>query len=432
MVDLLAPFRSLAQRLTREPRYPDEPRVPHTSRTLAGVNITADNAATVPAVWGCRKYISESLAVMPWHVHRKVPAGSELATTHPVDWLLSVEPNPEWSAFQFVETLSGWALLWGNGYAEIERDLLGRPIALWPVQPWRVDVCRDPDTGRLFYEVDNGIGSKVEIDAADMFHVRGFGDGVVGVNVAVYAAQTIGWAKAAQLFGASFFGNGANLTGVVINKKGMKPEGLRRQKEEFRRLYYGVRGDRTAFLDNDADFKPIGIDPDKAQFIQTHQYLVAEICRWFGVPPHIVAELSRSTNNNIEHQGIEAVQRCLTPWVRRFELEANRKLFGQNRRGYYTKMNMAALLRGDFKSQAEGFQIYRNLGVVNADEVREKLDLNKLPAGEGGDKYIVQGQYTTLDRIGEEPPAMPDDETEEDRALAALLRAEVEVERVRV
>src|SRR5690606_9085111 len=112
---------------------------------------------------------------------------------------------------------------------------------------------------------------------------------------------------------------------VVINKKGMKPEGLLRQKEEFRRLYYGVRGDRTAFLDNDADFKPIGIDPDKAQFIQTHQYLVAEICRWFGVPPHIVAELSRSTNNNIEHQGIEAVQRCLTPWVRRFELEANRK-----------------------------------------------------------------------------------------------------------
>lgn len=231
MVDLLAPFRSLAQRLTREPRYPDEPRVPHTSRTLAGVNITADNAATVPAVWGCRKYISESLAVMPWHVHRKVPAGSELATTHPVDWLLSVEPNPEWSAFQFVETLAGWALLWGNGYAEIERDLLGRPIALWPVQPWRVDVCRDPDTGRLFYEVDNGIGPKVEIDAADMFHVRGFGDGVVGVNVAVYAAQTIGWAKAAQLFGASFFGNGANLTGVVINKKGMKPEGLLRQKE---------------------------------------------------------------------------------------------------------------------------------------------------------------------------------------------------------
>jgi hypothetical protein len=124
--------------------------------------------------------------------------------------------------------------------------------------------------------------------------------------------------------------------------------------------------------------------------------LVEEVCRWFGVPPHKVMHL-RATFSNIEHQAIEVVVDSVSPWVKRFEDEANFKLFGQNRRNLYTKMNMRALLRGDFKSQNEGLQIARNAGVINADEWREYLDLNKQPAGEGGEKYVMQSQYTTLE-----------------------------------
>jgi phage portal protein BeeE len=127
------------------------------------------------------------------------------------------------------------------------------------------------------------------------------------------------------------------------------------------------------------------------------------------VPPHKVMHLLRATFSNIEHQAIEVVVDSVSPWVKRFEDEANFKLFGQNRRNLYTKMNMRALLRGDFKSQNEGLQIARNAGVINADEWREYLDLNKQPAGEGGEKYVMQSQYTTLEKIGEAivAPAAP-------------------------
>jgi len=303
---------------------------------------------------------------------------------------------------QFRETLTHWALRYGNGYAEIERDIIGRAIALWPIHPDRVEVCRDVETGELVYEVSSDAGRKVELPAMDVFHIRGFGDGPVGVNVMEYAAQSIGWARAAQLFGASFFGNGMNVAGVVTTKKGLKSDGIARLRAEMEGLYKGVRNaNRTAILDADAEWKPVGIDPEKAQFITVHQHLIEDVCRWFGAPPHKVAHLLRATFSNIEHQSIEVVQDSIQPWVKRFEDEADYKLFGrENRRGYFTKINLLGLQRGDFKSQAEGFRIYREMGVMNADEIRDRLDMNKQPNGVG-EKYTMQSQYTTLERIGQ-------------------------------
>ncbi len=419
-------------RLATDGRTPYEPRVSESTRTIAGVGINNDTAVTISAVWACLRYISQTVAVLPWHVMKERDTGATPVYSHSVDKLLWKRPNEEWSSFQFRETLAHWALRWGNGYAEIERDTLGRPYALWPIHPDRVEVCRDLETGKLFYEVDSQVGAKVEIAARDTFHIRGFGEGVVGVNVIAYASQSLGWARAAQLYGASFFGNGTNIAGVVTNKKGLSPEGLRRQKAEFEKLYKGRAGwGRTAFLDQDADWKPIGIDPKNSQLIEVHQHLVEEVCRWFGVPPHKVAHLLRATFSNIEHQAIEVVTDCITPWAKRFEDEADCKLFGENNRnGYVTKMNLRALLRGDFKSQNEGLKIAREAGVMNGDEWRGYLDMGPMPAGTGGDKFIVQSHNTTLERIGEEvtppaPPALPpeddEDAIEEDAAAVSAL-----------
>ena len=155
------------------------------------------------SVWACIRYLSQTVAVLPWRVMKDGPVGAEHQKRHPIDWLLYKRPNAEWSSFQFRETLTHWALRYGNGYAEIERDQAGRPFALWPIHPERVEVCRNTETGVLFYEVNNGVGSKIELAAANMFHLHGFGEGPVGVNVIEYAAQSIGWARAAQLFGAT-------------------------------------------------------------------------------------------------------------------------------------------------------------------------------------------------------------------------------------
>lgn len=404
---------ALANRLSAGERYPGASRVSSAARTLAGVVITPDTAVTISAVWACLRYLSQTVAVLPWHVMRDGTKGAEPVKSHPVDWLIWKRASDEWSSFQLRETLTHWALRWGNGYAEIERDQNDRPFALWPIHPDRTEVCRAlEDTvstsgrpilaGQLYYEVANDSGQTAIIAARDMFHLRGFGEGPVGVNVIHYASQSLGWARAAQLFGATFFGNGATPATVVINKKPLKPDGLLRQKAEFAALYKGPRNsNKTAHVDNDTDIKTIGINAKDSQLVESHQHLVEEVCRWFGVPPHKVMHLLRATFSNIESQAIEVVVDSVTPWVKRFEDEADFKLLSvQNRQNLYTKMNLRALLRGDMAARIAYYKGMFDMGAYSPNRILELEDENTL--GADGDKHLVQLNLTTLERAGED------------------------------
>jgi HK97 family phage portal protein len=416
-------FGAVALRKTENPKQVEERRVVNYGRTMAGVRVTPDSALQVAAFWAAVRYLSQTVAVLPWHVMMDKPEGGELAKSHPVDYLLHKRPSSEWSSFQFRETLTSWALRYGNGYAEIEWGSNGQPYALWPIHPDRVCVERDVNTGRLVYAIDNGDKPKTYLAQEDVFHIRGYGDGPVGVNVMDYAAQSIGWAQAAQLFGASFFGEGMNVTGVVQVKNGLKASGLDRLKAELKKLYKGVRGERTAILDAGMEWKPVQIDPDKAQFLQTNQHMVEEICRWVGVPPHKVAHLLRATFSNIEHQSIEVVVDSISPWTKRFEDEADYKLFGQNRRGYYTKINMKGLLKGDMQARME---YYKGMQFVGAFTPNRILQLEDEPTiGPDGDIHVMQSQFIPLGNIGKEAPApvIPPDVQQQTNRLMEFVNA---------
>lgn len=404
----------ILNRMTADPRRPGAARVFNPVRTLAGVAITPDTALTISAVWAAFRYLSQTVAVLPWHVKKDGKKGPEIQSRHPVDKMLWKRPSKEWSSFQFRETLTHWSLRWGNGLAEIEPDQLGRPFAMWPIHPERVLYCRaiEPevdaygtpiDVGDLYYEVDRRgatEGPSITLAASNMFHVRGFGEGPVGVNMISYAAQSLGWARAAQLFGAAFFGNGMNPAGVVVNKKPLKPDGLRRQKAEFEQLYKGPNNaHKTAFLDNDADWKPIGFNAVDAQLIDTHQFLIEEVCRWTGVPPHKIAQLLRATFTNIESQGIDVVVDSISPWVKRFEDEAEWKMFGQNRQGLYTKIDMRGLMRGDMAARIAYYKGMSAVGAYSPNRILELEDENTL--GPEGDIHTMQGQNVTLKQIAD-------------------------------
>lgn len=434
---LLARLTAIFARKTIESQHPQANRIPWTPRTMAGVNINEDNMLTVSAAWASVRYISQTVAVGPWHVMKTVKGGGVIAETHPVERVLYWRPSPEYSSRQFREQLTHWALRWGNGYAEIEEDQARRPFALHPIHPERVEVCRALENtydsygdlipaGELYYEVNNFTNGTAYLSAKRIFHIRGLGDGPVGMSVAHYAAQSLGWAKAASLFGAAFFGNGANVSLVVKNKIALSPEALELQKAEFAALYSGPKNARkTVHVDADTDITPITTKPSDAQFIELNQHLVEDVARWFGAPLHKIGHLLRATNNNIEHQSIEAVQDCILPWVLRFEEEADYKLFGQNRRSYYTKINLLGLLRGDFKTQNEGLRLAREAGVINADEWRERIDMNPQPEGGGGDKYTMNGTYVTLESVGAAivaPVAAPAKKTDDTSAMLAKLR----------
>lgn len=421
---------------TRQPGRQVAEREPDMSRVLmrasaAGVNVTPDTALKTAVVWACVTYLSRTVAQLPWRVMLESGDREERLPRHPVARLLNSRPNPEMGAFAFRECMVGWAARWGNAVAEIQRDNRGVPVALWPIHPDRIDFERDADSGELLFAVQSG-GAQRALPARDVFHLRGYGEGPIGLNVIAYAAESIGWAQATELFGASFFGNGVNPSTKVEVPMKLSPDGLAMLKAELQNLYGGPRNAQKAVvLDGGMKLEPISTEPDNAQFIETRQHQVEEICRWFGVPPHKVMHLLRATFSNIEHQSIEVVVDSIVPWAKRLEEEADYKLFSPAS-PVFTKLDLKGLMRGDFKSRQEGLQVMRRNGVINANEWRRLEDMNEI--GADGDKYIVEGNMTTLERLGQEPeaaaqPSEPDDDDLDARRQAARAAAREHLQR---
>lgn len=387
--------RPKAKRRTSQPQ-PESYRIYSSPRTTAGVWIDADTALRNDVVWACIRYLTGVVAQLPWRVMQATDDGADKVPTHPVDYVIGTRPNPEMSSFTFRETLLANALLWGNGYAEIERDAAARLVALHYIHPCRVQPRRD-ETGRLIYEITNYSGGPSYLTPENIYHVRGFGEGPVGYNVIQYAAQTIGWAQATMLFGASYFGQGMNPSGIVEIPGALSREAMTLLDENMTLLYGGPKGKRTMYLDKGMKFTPITIQPNDSQFVESIQQQIEAICRIFGVPPHKVMHLLRSTFSNIENQNIEVVVDTITPWVKRFEEEADYKLFGQNRSGFFTKMALQGLLRGDSVSRSAWYKAMVELGAFTINDVLRLEDENTI--GEEGDRRFVSTNVVPLDLI---------------------------------
>lgn len=396
-------FQRAGQRIANMVRqlHPGEQRVYNTIRQ-AGVVVTEDTSMTFAAVWACVSVISRTMAALPWGVFERSAEGRrQLHGT--VGWLLNNQPNPEMTAFSFRETLISHALLWGNGYAEISFDMAGRPSALWPLSPDRVTVQRNPDTGDLEYKyIGDTVGTI--LPAWRVLHLHGLGfDGLVGHSVVRMAARSIGMGMAQDRFGQAFFQNGTVMGAVLEVGSSMNPVQIAQMENDINTRH---RGPDAAFRVKVAPTGTKVHNPTMpladAQFLESRKYSATEVCRWYGVPPHKIADLERSTNNNIEHQGIEFVQDVVVPWAVRLEQEANIKLFGQRAQGrVYTKLAVNALMRGDSKTRAEYYKTMMQLGVYTINEVRAMEEENGI--GTDGDARLVQLNQTTLEHLVANP-----------------------------
>ena len=146
-------------------------------------------------------------------------------------------------------------------------------------------------------------------------------------------------------------------------------------------------------------YHTIGIAPEDAQFLETRKYQVNEICRIFRVPPHLVGDLERATFSNIEHQSIEFVQHTIRPWLVRWEQEISRSLLDEKERLlYFSKFNVDGLMRGDYKSRMEGYAVGRQNGWLSINDIRRLEDMSLVPAENGGDEYLVNGNMITANQ----------------------------------
>ena len=148
------------------------------------------------------------------------------------------------------------------------------------------------------------------------------------------------------------------------------------------------------------DFSPRQIPNNQAQFLETRQYQISDICRVFRVPNHLVNDLSNATYSNIEAQQIDFVVHTITPWIKRIEMALNQKLIPFNKKGsQYFKFNLTALLRGDSKSIADYYRTLVNIGVISPDEVRAFEDMNSM--GGPSENVYMQSNMMPLDSLGE-------------------------------
>lgn len=413
--------------------------------TASGQSMTPSKANGLATYYRCKANIAEALALLPLNVYQKKRNGRDEAPSHPAYKLLHSEANPEMTAESFRSVTISQALGWGDGIAEIEFNNGGDPIALWPIHRSRVEVTHN-DAGALVYRVHLDDGTKTDIPAERIFHVHGIGgDGLTGWSIARLGAETLGLSLAAQRYGASFFKNAHRPSGTISHPEHAKlgPEEKTKLRKAWAEAYGGTDSvGKVVVLESGGKFEKISIDPDEAQFLATLRDADLTICRWFNMPPHKVG-INESAKGwaTLEAANTNYVQDTLMIWAVRIEQEAQRKLLGGVESPYYARHQFNALLRGDQKTRAEFYKTMRDTGAYSPNMILEKEDENGI--GPDGDKHVVPGGYTTLDKIGEdkaeappfgrppEPPPRPDDddESDDDKVKRALRPVFVEAAR---
>ena len=369
--------------------------------SAAGMSVNEDKAMGLAIAYGCAARIASALASLPIHVYKRAGKFSEPAGEHWAQPLLADAPNPLHTSFVWRELIAMHALFWGNHYSAIEIDGRGEAIFL-PLLPWNVTVRLTSTGRRKVYVVRLSDGSEKEFREDRILHIPALGsDGLVGISPVRKLRNMYGLAMAAENFGSRFFANDARPSVVLETPAKMKAEA---QKNLVTSLYEKFQGAedkwKVLVLEEGAKMHTVQMPLEDAQFLQTRQMQDIQICASFGVPPHMVGlqEKSTSWGSGIEQMSIGFAKYTMLPWCRKIEQELQRKLFAGTE--YFAKFSLEGLMRGDYKSRMEGYQIAVQNGIKTRNEVRE---LEDDPPIDDGDIPLVQGNLTTLKKLQADP-----------------------------
>lgn len=404
------------------------------TQTVSGKRVSEDSALTSAPVMAATRLISEAVASLPLNtLRRKDYRTTEKASNHPLWSILHDVPNPEQDKMCWFDMQVAFQCNWGNAYAEVQR--IGKDIvALWPIHPSRIPTCnirRNPfgvdswrhivvgQPGEIIYWVRNDDGTVTPIPASDMLHVPGIlsTNGITGQSIVKYAANAIGIGQATEEHAGAFFKNGASYSLAIVSDKAVNKETAARLRASWQATYEGgANSYKTLILEDGMKPMPLSSEPEKSQLTLSRQFSVSEVARFWKVPPHMIGDLTRSTNNNIEQQYLEFVIHSLGPWVERWEKALFRQLLSdEEKKTYLFKFNLNGMLRGDSAARSAFYQSLFNMGVVSPNDIRELEDWNPV---EGGDeRFIPANNLFPLTKAGEmadaqikklkEPPPAP-------------------------
>lgn len=350
----------------------------------AGVYVTELSALNLTTVWACVQVLAQTISTLPLNLYQRTEAGGKTPRLdHALDGLVSFKPNPEMTAQQFLSTVMMHLGLWGNAYAEIERDGAGRPIAIWPIAPWRVYVRRV--AGVLCYDVVLVAGGTARLKPEDMLHFRGLAtDGVVGLSPIRAGCEAIGLGLAAQVSAGKFFANDSHPSGILATPAKLDSAARTRLREAWEEGHKGLGNNhRVAILDADLKWTSTSIPAADAQLIEQRKLTREDIAQMYRMPQHKVGIMERSTNNNIEQQAIEFATDTIKPWAVNIEQELRAKLLRPAERALFFYFDLDNMLRGDAIARATYYTNGIQWGWLSPDEARSRENMNPIPGGLG-------------------------------------------------
>ena len=362
--------------------------------TASGVAVSEATSENLSAVYGCVRLLSEVIAGTPLRLLNR--ATKEPATGHPLYDVLARLPNAEMTAFDFRKAMASWMLVWGNAYAHITRNPSGQVTGLYPLRSDCMTVDRsaaDANKLRYTYTVSGTIARQwiYDGDRPPIHHWRWDAlDGVTGRSRIRLARESLAVTKAAEDFGARFFGGGSRPSGVLQSDQKLTIEAAKRMRDEWERLHRGVEtASRVAVLEQGLKWTPMSVPPDDAQFLETRRFQLEEIAgRWFGIPPHMVGHTTTSTSwgSGIESQKNGFATFTVEPYYAAIQQWVEKDLMGSREfEGYEARFDTNKILRGDMSTRVQAYSTGLNARIWTVNEVRS---LEDLPATAGGDQAM--------------------------------------------
>jgi len=368
-----------------------------TAPSSAGLIVSDTSLLGLSAAWRCISLLAGTIASLPITLYRENSKGiPEKYTQHSLYNVLKIDPNADQTAFDFWHFLSSSLEMRGNAYARITRNSINQIVALTPINPACISVEREADGALKYRWSENG----KYYDGSDdvIFHIRGFGgDPLGGLSPLTIGRNVFGVALAADATAGDMFKNGLKPTGVLNFNTWLTSEQREIAKRELADKIGVGNGGKPLILEGGTSWQNITLSPEDAQMLQSRAFSVEEICRMFGVPPHMVGHTEKTTSwgSGLEQQTLAFLQFTLRERLKRIEQAINKQLLTREERqnGVYVSFNLESLLRADSQGRAKFYQSMIMIGAMTINEVRR---LENLPPVDGGDTPRIQMQNVPI------------------------------------
>lgn len=358
--------------------------------------VTPDGALQISSVFACVELLAQTISTLPLYVYRDMPDGGRHPDRGSILWmLLHDRPNNWMTQSEFVSTMVVNRMLRGNAYAQIIRDSDGEPISLIPLSPDQMEVSIVAGKELYTYMQDGDI---IAIAAENMIHWKGLGNGYLGLSKLEYMRATTNEAINAQENATKLYGAGSKPSGVLYTDSSLDDKQLKAVSERFKGMT--VRGGGLYVADRGLKYTQLSLTPADAQLLQTRQFSVEEICRWFGVPGVLVGSNAQTTWGSGIAQIVEGFHKfTVGPLCKQLEQALTRRLIPIEEQNVTIEFKLDGFLRTTPEARAAFYSTMAQNGAMTRNEIRR---LENLPPVEGGDFLTAQSNLVPIEKLGQQ------------------------------